>query len=133
MFWQIEKPPGFESAPNADSPLCGKVEEGYPSKILGEGRSRVDARGVAVWGDSKVVLRCGVELPRPTLDPCMTVNGVDWVLVERASDQRRKTLITYGRKPAVEVTFSSDSLSAGDGLVDLSASMRLIPQKSKCL
>ncbi|MFJ5595207.1 DUF3515 family protein [Streptomyces noursei] len=64
VFWQIEKPPGFESAPNAGSPLCGKVEKGYPSKILGEGRSRVDARGVAVWGDSKVVLRCGVELPK---------------------------------------------------------------------
>ncbi|MFK0295640.1 DUF3515 domain-containing protein [Streptomyces sp. NPDC090442] len=122
-----------ESAPNASSPLCVKIEKKYPIEMLGEERRRVEAQGVAVWGDSKVVLRCGMEPPRPTVDPCMNVNGVDWVLVEQKSNQSQKTLITYGRAPAVEVIISDGSPSAGDGLVDLSASIKGIPQKSKCL
>ncbi|MEW1675392.1 DUF3515 family protein [Streptomyces noursei] len=131
--WNLEKSPEFERAPNSNNPLCGKIQKSYPDKILGEERALASVQGVAVWGDSKVVLRCGMEPPRPTIDPCMTVNGIDWVLIERKSNQDQKTLITYGRSPAVEVVISDDSPAAGDGLVDLSTSMKLIPQKSKCL
>ncbi|TBO60168.1 DUF3515 domain-containing protein [Streptomyces kasugaensis] len=123
----------MESAPNASSPLCGEIAKKYPREILGEARSDVELPGVAVWGESTVILRCGLTPPRPTLDPCFNVNGVDWVLEEGKSGEGMKTLITYGRNPAVEVVISDASPSAGDGLVDLSKVVEGIPQKSKCL
>ncbi|KWT60129.1 hypothetical protein ADL21_20130 [Streptomyces albus subsp. albus] len=88
---------------------------------------------MAVWGDGAVVLRCGTTPPKQTTDPCVNVNGVDWVLREGASDSGERVLITYGRDPAIEVTVAEASASAGDGLVDLGPAVEEIPQTAHCV
>ncbi|MFH8347797.1 DUF3515 family protein [Streptomyces sp. NPDC018045] len=125
--------PEIESAPNAGHPLCGDIARHYPPELLGKNRTEAEGAGVAVWGDSAVVLRCGMAPPPPTTDPCLNVNGVDWVLRAGASSESEKVLVTYGREPAVEVTVTDAQASAGDGLVDLGDAVRRIPQEHKCL
>lgn len=143
-FSLLPSPPHVESAPNASHPLCNDIARHYPRRLLGEDRIEARGTGVAVWGDSTVILRCGMKPPKPTTDLCLNVNGVDWVLRSDSSSESKdesegenegkKTLITYGRDPAVEVTVTADSTTAaGDTLVDLGNAVRAIPQKSKCI
>ncbi|WP_322786070.1 DUF3515 family protein [Intrasporangium oryzae] len=54
----------------------------------------------AAWGDPAIIARCGLDALGPTTDPCVTVDGVDWV-VRELSDGTAAT--TYGRDPAIEV------------------------------
>ncbi|MEU3539334.1 DUF3515 family protein [Streptomyces paromomycinus] len=130
----------IESAPNAGQPLCDNIARNYPRKLLGEDRTDAEGEGVAAWGDSAVILRCGMKPPKPTTDLCLNVNGVDWVLRSDSSSEgegggkSKKTLLTYGRDPAVEVTVTADATTAaGDTLVDLGDAVRAIPQKAKCI
>ncbi|WP_078624021.1 DUF3515 family protein [Streptomyces monomycini] len=133
-FSFLTAPPDIASAPNASHPLCGDLARHYPPQLLGEDRTEAKGAGVAVWGDSTVVLRCGMKSPGPTTDLCLDVNGVDWVLRSTATGGSRKTLITYGRDPAVEVTVAAEAAtSAGDTLVDLGDAVKAIPQTSKCV
>ncbi|MFI2236022.1 DUF3515 family protein [Streptomyces chrestomyceticus] len=143
-FSLLPSPPEIESAPNAGHPLCDDIARNYPRKLLGVDRTEAKGEGVAVWGDSAVVLRCGMKPPKPTTDLCLNVNGVDWVLRSDSSSESeggskskgrsKKTLLTYGRDPAVEVTVTADAMTAaGDTLVDLGDAVRAIPQKAKCI
>jgi hypothetical protein len=86
----------------SDSALCQSVADHWPTTV-GPHEPRVTAvqtRGVAAWGDPPIVARCGKAPPPPTTDPCLDVNGVDWVLTE-LDDGAMFT--TYGRDPAIEV------------------------------
>ncbi|MFD7663806.1 DUF3515 domain-containing protein [Streptomyces sp. NPDC059788] len=125
--------PDIGSAPHAGHPACTDIAKRYPSRLMGKNREDTGAPGVAVWGDSTVVLRCGMTPPRPTTAPCFTISGVDWVLTDGTAEDGSKTLITYGRDPAVEVTVAGGLPSAGDSLVDLGNAVREIPQKSECV
>jgi hypothetical protein len=116
-----------EPAARADDPAC--------ARIAGHERDDTSTPGVAVWGDGTVVLRCGLEPPARTTDPCFGVNGVDWVFREsRSAEQGRKILITYGRNPAVEA-FVSDRITEIDSvLVSLSDVVKPIERKDgKCI
>lgn len=87
----------------SDSIACQSVAELWPQTI-GPHEPRVTAvqsEGVAAWGDPPIVARCGKQPPGPTTDPCIDVNGVDWVATEL--DDGGTMLTTYGRDPAVEV------------------------------
>ncbi len=86
----------------SDSPACLEVAQRWPSSVGGlEPRvTAVQSVGVAAWGDPPIVARCGKQPPRPTTDPCIDVDGVDWVATE-LDDGTMFT--TYGRSPAVEV------------------------------
>src|SRR4051794_27796188 len=90
----------IKAAPHADAPECSKVARGYPGSINGHRRASVDVPGVAVWGDESVVVRCGVTPPGPSTNLCASADGVDWVMDEAKSTDRRKILTTYGRHPA---------------------------------
>lgn len=86
----------------SDSPACQAVAERWPGTV-GRLEPRVVAvqtDGVAAWGDPPIVARCGKQPPGPTTDPCIDVDGVDWVATE-LDDGTMFT--TYGRSPAVEV------------------------------
>lgn len=74
----------------------------WPSTVGGRGRvgTSPSSAQVAAWGDPAVIARCGVAALGPTTDPCIDVNGVDWVAVQ-LSDGARFT--TFGTTPAVEV------------------------------
>ncbi|GAA1169231.1 hypothetical protein GCM10009584_07720 [Ornithinimicrobium humiphilum] len=86
----------------SDSPACRAVAEHWPSTVGGlEPRvTAVQSTGVAAWGDPPIVARCGKLPPEPTTDPCIDIDGIDWVATE-LDDGTMFT--TYGRTPAIEV------------------------------
>ncbi|MFD7920779.1 DUF3515 domain-containing protein [Streptomyces sp. NPDC059740] len=124
-----------DQAPHAGDRACADALARLPRKLLGRQRVETTGAGTAAWGDGSVVLRCGVTPPAPTPDPCMTVDGVDWVLDEhRAQTEGVRTLTTYGREPAVEVTVGAREASPGDVLVDLERAVRPLRQgRHRCL
>ncbi|MFI9029211.1 hypothetical protein [Streptomyces sp. NPDC053560] len=71
--------------------------------------------------------------PAPTVDPCATVNGVDWVFRERRSRNGAKVIVTYGRRPAVEAVVSGRVTAVDAVLVDLSRVVEPIEKYTRCL
>jgi len=124
---------GVTAAPHAEDAACKQLAARYPDRLGGQELTFTDRPGVAVWGDNAIVLRCGVELPVPTLDPCATVDGVDWVSREERSKDGGKVVVTYGRDPAVEAVVSDEVVAVDDVLVDLSALAEPIRTYTKCL
>lgn len=145
---------GVSVAPHAADPDCARVVLTLP-ETLGDGleRLRTTSQATAAWGShsAAVTLRCGVEVPGPTTEQCVTVESatgpaVDWLVQAdgptdgnagttadpRASDW---TFVTYGRDPAVEVrvpaTVAAErSTSFLDGL---SAAVAQIEATRSCL
>ncbi|MFI5724061.1 DUF3515 family protein [Streptomyces cyaneofuscatus] len=124
---------GVTAAPHAGDAACKQLADRYPDRLGGQDLTFTDRPGVAVWGENAIVLRCGVELPVPTLDPCATVDGVDWVFREDRSKDGGKVVVTYGRDPAVEVVVSDDVAAVDDVLVDLSALVEPVKTYTKCI
>ena len=96
---------GVKAVPfeESDSIACQAVADHWP-ELVGPYQPRVTAvqsRGVAAWGDPPIVARCGKTPPEPTTDPCIDVNGIDWVATQL--DDGGTMFTTYGRSPAVEV------------------------------
>ncbi|WP_331733052.1 DUF3515 family protein [Streptomyces sp. NBC_01276] len=122
------------AGPFAHGAPCAGVVAGLPGTLLGQGRDAVDGVGAAGWGGGSIVLRCGVRPLGPTVDTCVNVDGVDWVLDDgRAGRGGVWAFTTYGREPAVEVVFAGGSRSAGDALIAVNKGVRGFPQNSKCL
>jgi hypothetical protein len=89
------------------------------------------AQATAAWGDpSLVILRCGVNVPGPTTDRCVSVNGVDWVIKE---GDPVWTLTTFGREPATEILMDPDKISSATVLADLSTSALKIKATRNCV
>ena len=98
------------------------------------GLARVTSTGqsTAAWASpdraQQVVLRCGVALPGPTTDACLSVDGVDWV----ASDpQASPPWTTYGRAPATEVAVVG-GVPAADVLPSLGGAVSTLPAQRAC-
>ena len=86
---------------------------------------------VATLGDPHIVLRCGVDKPaglQPT-SPCDVVNDVGW-FSEQINDGWRFT--TIGRAGNIEVTVPTSYAPQADALVDLSATIKKMPQVRAC-
>ncbi|MEZ0494310.1 DUF3515 family protein [Kineococcus sp. TBRC 1896] len=131
---------GVQAAPQAQDPACAPLLRALPGTLDGRGRTPQGAEGVAVWGEDRVVLRCGGLVLGPTTKACIPVGPdggptVDWV--QDASNDRAVRFLTYGRTPAVEVTvrfgpgLTRDQ--ATSQLVDLAAPVARIPQTRTCL
>ncbi|MEV6396794.1 DUF3515 domain-containing protein [Streptomyces sp. NPDC051907] len=122
------------AAPDGGSRECDSVVAELPRNVMSKGKQETTGVGTAAWGDGGIVLRCGVTPLKPTINLCMTVDGVDWVLdEEKAKDGGPRTLTTYGRHPAIEVTVNDSALSPGDVLVELNRVVKQIPQgERKC-
>ncbi|MEU8777080.1 DUF3515 family protein [Streptomyces sp. NPDC048606] len=119
--------------PFARSAPCAAMVPRLPEDLLGRARDSVGGAGVVGWGDGSVVLRCGVQPLAPTTDTCVNVNGFDWVLNDEEAERKGVWVFTtYGRVPAVEVSFKGSQL-AGDVLVKINDSVREIPPTSRCL
>ncbi|MCX4765670.1 DUF3515 domain-containing protein [Streptomyces sp. NBC_01275] len=125
--------PAVTAAPRGDAPECARIARGYPSSLGGQERSGPRLAGVAAWGEGAVVLRCGLEPPAPTVDRCLNVNGVDWVLEDAKFRDGRKVLITYGRDPAVELAITDRAAQTDTALVELSRAVQPIRQIAKCV
>ncbi|MFF8591152.1 DUF3515 domain-containing protein [Streptomyces sp. NPDC015220] len=94
------------AAPGGDSAACSGLVGKAPKKLGGHDRNDSDQKGTAVWGDGDVVLRCGNISNVPESAPCTSVKGVDWVVNEKQTHDGVKTVLSYGRSPAAEVTVS---------------------------
>ncbi|MCU1531354.1 MAG: hypothetical protein JWO49_925 [Arthrobacter sp.] len=118
-------------AKDAASAACAPMMLALPDAI-GEAKLRkTNAQATAAWGDpSLVILRCGVNVPGPTTDRCVSVNGVDWVIKEGAPVW---TLTTFGREPATEILLDPDKISSATVLAELSASAEKIKATRNCV
>jgi hypothetical protein len=95
----------LDPAPHAADPHCASVMLAMPDIIGGLARRGTTAQATDAWGsDHPVVAKCGVDVPGPTTDTCVTIQtagySVDWV-VHDGTDSWIAT--TYGRNPAVEI------------------------------
>ncbi|WP_454051487.1 DUF3515 family protein [Cellulomonas sp. Marseille-Q8402] len=122
---------GVAVAPDATDPDCARVVLALPES-LGDGleQRRTTSQATSAWGEpgDPVTLRCGVEVPGPTTEQCVTVEtasgpSIDWLVradAEPADEDADAatggvddlatdpgssdwTFVTYGRDPAVEV------------------------------
>lgn len=125
--------PAVDVAPAADAanPACAPMMVALPDAI-GDARLRkTNSQATAAWGDpSLVVLRCGVNVPGPTTDRCVSVNSVDWVIKE---GNPVWTLTTYGREPATEILMDPNKISSATVLADLSGAAAKIKAGRKCV
>jgi hypothetical protein len=125
--------PAVDVAPAADAanPACAPMMVALPDAI-GDARLRkTNSQATAAWGDpSLVILRCGVNVPGPTTDRCVTVNGIDWVIKE---GDPVWTLTTYGREPATEILMDPDKISSATVLADLAAAAGKVPAARNCV
>lgn len=99
------------------------------------------AQATTAWGDpAAVILKCGTELPAtPVSDPCVSVNEIDWI-VKPANDEEATEQTatgtwyaeTFGRDPAIQVTFEADRVSSSTILAELSSAVGQLPQTKQC-
>jgi hypothetical protein len=102
-----------------------------PDSIGDAGLRKTNSQATAAWGDpSKVILRCGVNVPGPTTDRCVSVNDVDWVIKE---GNPVWTLTTFGREPATEILMDPNKISSATVLADLSAAAGKIKASRNCV
>ncbi|WMY77053.1 DUF3515 domain-containing protein [Citricoccus sp. I39-566] len=119
-----------EPAPEATDPVCAEAMVALPDVVAGLDRRETDSQATAAWGEpSAVILRCGVPVPGPTTEHCVTANGIDWVTRD---DGEFWTLTTYGRSPAVEVLFDDTRAGSSSVMVDLAAAVGRIPATGGC-
>ena len=119
------------SASDSNNPACAPMMVTLPDTLAGAQRRTTTSQATAAWGDpSMAILRCGVTVPGPTTDKCVTVNGVDWVIKE---DDPNWTMTTYGRNPAAEVTIDPNKIASSSVLAELSSSASKLPQTRACV
>lgn len=98
--------------------LCPQLTDSLPETIAGLPSRPLDPANpnVRAWGESAIVLRCGVDRPAAltAASPLITVNGVDW-LYENQKDTADLGLLgkhtvwtTTDRQVYVEVVVPSD-------------------------
>lgn len=137
-------PVGVDAAPHAADPLCAEVVLALPRELTGMARLTTSSQATAAWGDrdAPVVLRCGVEPPPPSTDPCVTADdgsvAVDWLTVEGAPGPDGGadwTFTTYGRDPAVEVLVPAEvaRTRSTSFLLDLGPAVARVEQTRSCL
>ena len=119
------------AAPEANNPECANVTVRLPDTVAELPKRETNAQATGAWGSpAAVLLSCGVEVPGPSLLPCVSINDVDWIEDDSEAPLYRYT--TYGRTPAVEVVIDSDAVSGTTTLVDLGAAVSVLPSSSKC-
>lgn len=127
--------PAVDVAPAADAanPACAPMMVALPDAIGDAALRKTNSQATAAWGNpSLVILRCGVNVPGPTTDRCVSVNDVDWVIRE---GDAAWTLTTFGREPATEILLTKDqeSISSATVLADLAAAAAKIPATGNCV
>ncbi len=133
----------LEPAPDAANPTCAYALVAMPDTVSGLAQRETTAQATTAWGDpSAVILKCGVELgTAPVSDTCVSVNGVDWIvkpadeeLATAAEQTATGTWVaeTFGRDPAVQVTFDADRVSSSTVLAEVSSAVAQIPQQMQC-
>ncbi|MFW0119517.1 DUF3515 domain-containing protein [Rothia sp. P5764] len=133
----------LQPAPDATNPACAKAMVAMPKTLSGLDQRETTAQATTAWGEpTAIVLKCGVELPTaPVSDPCQSVNGVDWIVKPTDKEQAQSSeqtatgtwyAETFGREPAIQVTFEADRVSSSTVLAELASAVEQLPQKKQC-
>ncbi|KRE80130.1 DUF3515 family protein [Arthrobacter sp. Soil763] len=125
--------PAVDVAPAKDAAnaACAPMMLALPDTIGDAKLRKTNSQATAAWGDpSLVVLRCGVNVPGPTTDRCVSVNDVDWVIKE---GNPVWTLTTFGREPATEVLMDPDKISSATVLAELANAAGKIKATRNCV
>lgn len=123
----VDVPPAADAA----NPACAPMMVALPDAIGDAAIRKTNSQATAAWGDpSQVILRCGVNVPGPTTDRCVSVNDVDWVIKE---GNPVWTLTTFGRDPATEILLDPDKISSATVLADLSAAAVKVQANRNCV
>ena len=121
----------IDVAPDANNPACAPMMVALPDSLADAKRRTTSSQATAAWGEpAAVLLRCGVQVPGPTTDRCVTVNGVDWVIKE---GEDTWTFTTYGRNPATEVILGDNKVPSDTVLTQISAAAAKIPATGGCV
>lgn len=122
----------IEPAPHATSAACADVLLRLPDKIGDFSRRKTSSQATDAWGDpTAVVLRCGMDAPGPTTDPCITADGVDWISAQE--DEKTWRFLSYGRDPAVEVLVDPTKLPGATVLTAVSGAVSTIQKTNACV
>jgi Protein of unknown function (DUF3515) len=124
------------AAADAANPACAPMMVALPDTIGDAALRKTNSQATAAWGEpSQVILRCGVNVPGPTTDRCVSVNDIDWVIKE---GDPVYTLTTFGREPATEilidpVKLEAANISSATVLTELAAAVGKIKATGKCV
>ena len=124
-----------QAAPSATEVDCAEVMVRLPDVLGDRQRQETTGQSTAAWGrpQDQVTLRCGADPLPPTTDPCVSVDGVDWVLRRPGASDGATTYTSYGREPSVELTFEGENPFGTDlVLADLSAAVAFLPSSRSC-
>jgi hypothetical protein len=124
----------LDPAADSNAPGCAEISVRLPDTVADKAKRETDAQATGAWGDpAAVILRCGVPPIGATTKPCVSVNGVDWVLM---TDPAAKTIVyqTFGRTPATEVIIDHVSgVSDSSVLPEFASAISTVKQTQKCL
>ena len=122
----------LEPAADANNPLCAEVIVRLPDAVDGQERRTTNAQSTAAWGNpATVILRCGIAPVEISTLPCVTANGVDWIIDESAKPSFR--FISFGRTPALEVIVDSENAVGVNALDSLAEAVKSIEPTKSCL
>jgi Protein of unknown function (DUF3515) len=121
-----------EPAAEGASSACREVVSRLPGSLSDQPRRGAEGAGIAAWGDPAIVLRCGTEPLGPTTRECVTVDGIDWVVLAQGDDGAA-VLATYGRVPGVEVEVPGAYAPAPGVLPALGPAVSELPVERSCL
>jgi hypothetical protein len=122
----------LEPAADANNPGCADVIVRLPDAVDGQERRTTNAQSTAAWGNpATVILRCGITPVEISTLPCVTANGVDWIIDESAKPNFR--FISFGRTPALEVIVDSENAVGVNALDSLAEAVKSIEPTKKCV
>ena len=122
----------LEPAADANNPGCAEVIVRLPDAVDGQERRSTNAQSTAAWGNpATVILRCGIEPVEISTLPCVTANGVDWIVDDSAKPSFR--FISFGRTPALEVIVDSENAVGVNALDSLAEAVKSIEPTKKCV
>lgn len=120
------------AAEDANDPACAEVIVRLPGELDGLAKRTTNAQATGAWGDPAAIqLVCGETPGGPTTNPCMNVNGVDWVFDESQAPIYR--IEAYGRTPGLALYVDTEQVdSTTDALVELTTAVKMLPQEREC-
>ena len=122
----------LEPAADANNPGCAEVIVRLPDAVDGQERRTTNAQSTAAWGNpATVILRCGIEPVEISTLPCVTSNGVDWIVDD--SDKPSFRFITFGRTPALEVIVDSENAVGVNALDSVAEAVKSIEPTKECV
>ncbi len=121
----------LEPADEANSTTCANLMVRLPDTADGQIRRDTDAQGTAAWGQpAAIIFRCGLPLVTVSELPCVTTEGVDWLVDNSKAPSYR--FITFGRNPASEVIVDSTKAVGVNALDDIASTIEFQPAVANC-